>query len=68
MNEYEPAYCHSIESYLCRKNDGHLVRIVGPAFEQVFSWATRGVPLKIDFAGIDRYFAKNPPLARSRSL
>ena len=51
-------YCREIEAYLCRKNDGHLVRIVGPAFEQVIGWAGRGVPLKIAFAGIDRYFER----------
>lgn len=61
----EPAdYCREIEAYLCRKNEGHLVRIVGPAFEQVCGWATRGVPLKIVFRGIDqyceRYYAKGP--------
>ena len=28
-------YCREVESYLCKKNGGHLVRIVGPAFEQV---------------------------------
>ena len=33
-------YCRQVEAYLCRKNDGHLVRIVGPAFEQVCGWAT----------------------------
>jgi hypothetical protein len=49
-------YCRQIESYLCRKNDGHLVRIVGPAFEQVCGWATRGVPIKVAYRGIDRYF------------
>ena len=48
-------YCREIETYLCQKNEGHLVRIVGPAFEQVCSWAERGVPLKIAFKGIDRY-------------
>lgn len=48
-------YCRDIETYLCQKNEGHLVRIVGPAFEQVCSWAERGVPLKIAFRGIDRY-------------
>lgn len=48
-------YCRDIETYLCRKNDGHLIRIVGPAFEQVCGWAERGVPLKIAFSGIDRY-------------
>src|SRR3954466_7013539 len=51
-------YCRQLESYLCRKNDGHLVRIVGPAFEQVCGWAARGVPLKIACRGIDRYFER----------
>jgi hypothetical protein len=51
-------YCRQIEGYLCRKNDGHLVRIVGPAFEQVCAWASRGVPLRVAFSGIDRYFER----------
>lgn len=56
----EPAdqYCRAVEAYLCRKNDGHLVRIVGPAFEQVLGWASRGVPIKIAYQGIDRYFER----------
>jgi len=30
----DPAeYCREIENYLCQKNEGHLIRIVGPAFE-----------------------------------
>ena len=57
-------YCREVEAYLCRKNEGHLIRIVGPAFEQVCGWATQGVPLKIAFRGIDqyceRYYAKGP--------
>jgi hypothetical protein len=53
-----PEYCRQIEAYLCRKNDGHLIRIVGPAFEQVCGWAARGVPLKIAYRGIDRYFER----------
>ena len=53
----EPSeYCREIEAYLCRKNDGHLIRIVGPSFERVSGWAERGVPLKVAFRGIDRYF------------
>lgn len=48
-------YCRQLESYLCRKNGGHLVRIVGPAFEQVCGWAERGVPLTVAYRGIDRY-------------
>ena len=52
------SYCREIEAYLCRKNDGHLIRIVGPAFEQVSRWAQQGVPLKVAYAGIDRYFER----------
>lgn len=52
------SYCRDIEAYLCRKNDGHLVRIVGPAFELVQGWASIGVPLKVACAGIDRYFER----------
>ena len=57
-------YCRQVEAYLCRKNDGHLIRIVGPAFEQVCGWAEKGVPLNVAMRGIDRYFdryyAKGP--------
>jgi hypothetical protein len=57
-------YCREIETYLCRKNEGHLIRIVGPVFEQVSGWAAQGVPLAIAFKGIDayceRYYAKGP--------
>jgi hypothetical protein len=52
------AYCRALEAYLCRKNDGHLIRIVGPAFERVMSWAEQGIPLKVAEAGIDRYFER----------
>jgi len=52
------AYCREIEAYLTRKNDGHLIRIVGPSFARVCSWAEQGVPLKIAYAGIDRYFER----------
>jgi len=51
-------FCRDIEAYLCRKNDGHLIRIVGPAFDQVLGWAARGVPLKVAYRGIDRYFER----------
>lgn len=52
------AYCRELEAYLCRKNDGHLIRVTGPAFEQVQGWATQGIPLKVAEAGIDRYFER----------
>ena len=51
-------YCRDIEAYLCRKNDGHLIRVVGPSFELVSGWAARGVPLKVAYQGIDRYFER----------
>ncbi|HXG55888.1 MAG TPA: hypothetical protein VNJ03_10960 [Vicinamibacterales bacterium] len=47
-------YCREVEAYLCKKNEGHLVRIVGPAFEQVRRWADEGIPLKVAFRGIDQ--------------
>jgi hypothetical protein len=64
-NSPDPSeYCREIEAYLCRKNEGHLIRVVGPAFERVCGWAQLGVPLKIAFRGIDqyceRYYAKGP--------
>ena len=51
-------YCREIEAYLCRKNDGHLIRIVGPSFERVCSWAAQGIPFKIACQGIDTYFVR----------
>lgn len=61
----DPAeYCRQIEAHLCRRNDGHLIRIVGPAFEKVCGWAEMGIPLKIALRGIDqscdRYYSKGP--------
>jgi hypothetical protein len=57
-------YCRELESYLCQKNEGHLIRIVGPAFEQVCGWAEQGVPIAVAKKGIDqyceRYYAKGP--------
>jgi hypothetical protein len=57
-------YCRGLEAHLTRRNDGHLIRIVGPAFEMVRGWFERGVPFKIAAHGIDqtveRYYAKGP--------
>jgi hypothetical protein len=62
-------YCRAIESHLCRKNDGHLIRIAGPTFDLVRGWAEQGVPLKVALTGIDcsfeRYYRKG---ARRRPL
>jgi hypothetical protein len=51
-------FCREIESYLCQKNDGHLVRVTGPSFDLVSGWAAKGIPLKIALQGIDRYFER----------
>ena len=57
-------FCHEIETYLCRKNDGHLIRVTGPSFEIVSRWAEQGIPLKVAYEGIDRcferYYRKGP--------
>jgi hypothetical protein len=51
-------YCRAIETYLCRKNDGHLIRLAGPGFDLVRGWAEQGIPLKVAFSGIDRTFER----------
>lgn len=51
-------FCREIEVYLCKKNDGHVIRVTGPSFDLVSSWAAQGVPLKVAFQGIDRYFER----------
>jgi hypothetical protein len=48
------AYCRAVEAHLCRQNGGHLIRIVGPAFDLVKGWAEAGIPLAVACAGIDR--------------
>ncbi len=58
VDDDRESYCREVEAYLCRKNDGHLVRIVGPAFEQVRGWATQGIPVRVVCGGIDRYFER----------
>jgi len=59
-------YCRQVETYLCQKNGGHLIRIVGPAFEQVCGWAARGVPLNVVFRGIDQYCGRRQARASAR--
>lgn len=46
-------YCRKVEAHLTRANGGHLVRVVGPAFELVKGWAADGVPLSVVFRAID---------------
>jgi hypothetical protein len=51
-------YCREVEAYLCRKNDGHLIRIAGPSFSRVSGWAQQGIPLNVVYRGIDQYFER----------
>jgi hypothetical protein len=57
-------FCRQIETYLCQKNEGHLIRVVGPSFDLVAGWARQGVPIKVAFRGIDRtverYYRQGP--------
>lgn len=65
MNE-PSEYARQIESYLCKKNSGHLIRVVGPAFDLVCGWAAAGVPLKVAFRGIDRCCERHDARAANR--
>ena len=47
-------YCRQIEQHLCRRNEGHLIRLAGPRFDLVQGWFNRGIPLKLAMQGIDR--------------
>jgi hypothetical protein len=51
-------YCRELEAHLCRRNEGHLVRVAGPAFDKVREWAAMGIPLKVAFQGIDRHLQR----------
>jgi hypothetical protein len=63
----DPAeFARQIETYLCQKNRGHLIRVVGPAFDLVRGWAATGVPLKVAFRGIDRCCERNERKAGRR--
>lgn len=59
-------YCRGVESYLCRRNGGHLIRIVGPAFELVRGWEARRVPLRVVFRAIDRTVARREAAGNRR--
>lgn len=48
-------YCRELEAHLCRRNGGHLVRIVGPAFELALRWHASGIPIKVALQGLDRH-------------
>jgi hypothetical protein len=60
------AYAKQVEDYLARRNRGHLIRIVGPAFDLVVGWQQRGVPVNVVCRGIDRYCERVEAKGRSR--
>jgi len=47
-------YCRRVEEHLARVNEGHIIRIVGTAFEMVRAWAIEGIPLGLVCRGIDQ--------------
>ena len=62
-------YCRAVESFLCRKNDGHLIRVVGPAFEMLCDWERTGIPLGIIERAIEkRHLRYTADGARRRPL
>lgn len=60
------SYCRDVEAYLCRKNGGHLIRVVGPAFDLVKGWADLGIPLSVVEDGIDRTIERASRTVRRR--
>ncbi len=61
-------YCREVETYLCRKNEGHLIRLVGPGFNLVQGWADAGIPLKVVYRGIDERVSRVSSIGRRRPL
>lgn len=62
------AYCREVEGHLTRLNGGHLVRIVGPAFELVRQWAADAIPMSVVVRGIERKVARHQAGAARRPL
>ena len=60
------AYCREVESYLCRRNGGHLIRIVGPAFELVRAWKEQQIPLSVVRRAVDRAVERRASSPSSR--
>lgn len=61
-------YCRRVEEHLTRVNDGHLVRVVGPAFELVRAWALGGVPLSVVYRGIEQKAERHRAGRSTRAL
>lgn len=61
-------YCRRVEEHLTKVNGGHLVRVVGPAFELVRRWADVGVPLSVVFRGIERKAERRAAAGPGRPL
>jgi hypothetical protein len=61
-------YCRRVEGHLARVNDGQIIRVVGPAFELVRSWALDGVPLSVVLRGIDLKAGRHRAGASRRPL
>jgi hypothetical protein len=62
------AYCRQVEDFLTKTNGGHLVRIVGPAFDLVRRWAQSGVPMSVVLEGIRSKAARHQAGGSRRPL
>lgn len=62
------AYCREVEGHLTRLNGGHLVRIVGPAFDLVRQWAADSIPMSVIVRGIERKAARHQAGVARRPL
>ena len=61
-------YCRAVEAHLAHVNAGHLVRVVGVAFDLVRDWARAGIPLSVVRFGIDRKAERHRTGASKRPL
>jgi hypothetical protein len=52
-------YCKALEDHLFRRAGGNIIKIVGPTFEMVCGWASRGIPVNVAQRGIDRYVERH---------
>ena len=59
-------FCRDVEAHLCRRNGGHLIRIVGPAFDLVCGWQAQQIPVAVVRRAIDRVAERRAASPASR--
>lgn len=61
-------YCRRVEAHLARVNGGHMVRVVGPAFDLVRAWFRIEIPLSVVRRGIERKAERHKAGRSTRAL